>query len=320
MTADSFEWKKGGLLIRAAELGGPAASHAQVPTPIVMDERIRVYFAPRDSGGRSYTAFAEVDVRDPGRVLKISAEPVIPHGAPGTFDDEGLMPSCVIHDGGRWRLYYSGWNQRKTVPYHNATGVAFSSDGGACFKRDFHGPILDRCAQEPYVAVTPCVLAEGPLWRMWYVSGLRWEEFAGRYEPIYVIKYAESDDGIAWRRSNHTCIPQRYDDEAFSRPWVLKLGDSYHMWYCYRRSMEYRDGPGSYRLGYAISQDGSAWRRCDDLVGISVASTGWDSTMICYPAVARTNRGLVMFYNGNGFGREGFGYATAELPNDEHQG
>jgi len=35
--------------------------------------------------------------------------------------------------------------------------------------------------------------------------------------------------------------------------------------------------------------------------------------MICYPSVVQVGKRLVMFYNGSGFGRGGFGVATAEL-------
>jgi hypothetical protein len=31
--------------------------------------------------------------------------------------------------------------------------------------------------------------------------------------------------------------------------------------------------------------------------------------MIAYPCVIRVGRRLLMFYNGNGFGRDGFGWA-----------
>ncbi len=34
-----------------------------------------------------------------------------------------------------------------------------------------------------------------------------------------------------------------------------------------------------------------------------------DSEMQCYPHVINLNERLVMFYNGNGFGRTGIGYA-----------
>jgi hypothetical protein len=93
---------------------------------------------------------------------------------------------------------------------------------------------------------------------------------------------------------------------------VIKSGDLYQMWYCYRHSEDYRDGSGSYRIGYAESRDGMAFERHEDRVGLSVSADGWDSTMICYPYVLRIDGRTLMFYNGNGFGQTGFGYAQLE--------
>ena len=130
-----FRWRKRGLVVDAGSLGGLVASHAQTPTPLLLEDRIRVYFAARGADGKSFTAFADLDRDDPTRILKIHPDPVLEPGKPGTFDDEGIMPSCVMVDGDRVLLYYSGWNQRKTIPYHNSTGLAESHDGGVTFRR-----------------------------------------------------------------------------------------------------------------------------------------------------------------------------------------
>jgi hypothetical protein len=84
------------------------------------------------------------------------------------------------------------------------------------------------------------------------------------------------------------------------------------MWYCYRDSEDFRDGRGAYRMGYAESRDGIGFERLDTRVGIDVAPEGWDSTMICYPCVVEVDGRTLMFYNGNGFGQTGFGYAVLE--------
>jgi len=84
------------------------------------------------------------------------------------------------------------------------------------------------------------------------------------------------------------------------------------MWYCYRSSHDYRDGAGAYRIGYAESVDGLDWIRMDDRHGLPVVEGGWESTMTCYPFVTEVDSRLLMFYNGNGFGRTGFGYAVFE--------
>ena len=191
-------------------------------------------------------------------------------------------------------------------------GLAVSDDNGLSFRRMYEGPIMDRIATEPYLAVTPSIIKENDGWKMWYVSGLRWTLIGQKYEPVYVIKYAYSTDGIAWERPNHICIPQQYENEAFSHPNVVKINNHYHMWYCCRDSIDYRDGNGSYRIGYAQSLDGITWQRKDTEANIQVSEEGWDSTMICYPYVVKADDKLIMFYNGNGFGKSGFGYAVWE--------
>ncbi len=306
-----MSWKKKGCVFQANGEFGWMMSHAQVPTVYVMEDRFRVFFSTRNSNGKSLTACIDLDKDDPMQIKHLYEKPVLGFGRPGTFDDEGVMPSYIVKHHHQLLLYYSGWNQRVNVPYHNAMGLAVSDDG-LTFNRMYDGPIMDRIATEPYLAVTPCVLKEDHEWKMWYVSGIKWELIEQKYEPIYLIKYAYSLDGIVWQRPNITCILQRHEYEVFSHPNVLKIDDVYHMWYCYRHCYDYRDGLGSYRLGYAQSLDGINWQRKDDELGITVSFAGWDSTMMCYPYVIKDNDKLIMFYNGNGFGKSGFGYALFE--------
>lgn len=305
-------WVRKGRIFAPADHPAWARTHAQVPTAFVLPDRVRIYYADRNESGKSYTTYLDTDRRNLDSVLYYHKKPILPFGAPGTFDDDGVMPSYVLRHRELVYLYYSGWNRGMTVPYRNSVGVAVSDDDGATFRRLYEGPILERTAREPYIAVTPTILKEGSLWRMWYISGTRWVDVEGHYEPVYVIKYAHSDDGIDWVRPNHQCIPQLHDEEAFSHPTVIKDGERYLMWYCYRNSRDYRDGSGAYRIGYAESPDGLAWTRMDERNGLPVSSEGWDSTMTCYPFVVSFDDRTVMFYNGNGFGRTGFGYAVLE--------
>ncbi len=305
-------WIRKGRIFAPADQPDWAGTHAQVPTAFLMPDRVRIFYADRNETGKSYTTYLDVDRRELGRVLYYHKVPILPFGAPGTFDDDGVMPSYALRHEGLVRLYYSGWNRGVTVPYRNSVGIAVSDDDGATFRRLYEGPVLERTPLEPYIAVTPTILKEGSQWRMWYISGTRWVEVEGRYEPVYVIKYAFSEDGVSWVRPNHLCIRPSHDEEAFSHPTVIKDGERYRMWYCFRNSRDYRDGSGAYRIGYAESRDGLEWSRMDDVHGLAVASEGWDSTMTCYPFVLSIDGRTVMFYNGNGFGRSGFGYAVLE--------
>ena len=55
-----------------------------------------------------------------------------------------------------------------------------------------------------------------------------------------------------------------------------------------------------------------SWERKDEAVGIDRSAEGWDSIMMCYPYVFQHNGRKYLFYNGNGFGESGLGYAIME--------
>jgi hypothetical protein len=197
------------------------------------------------------------------------------------------------------------------VPYSQAIGLAVSTDGGVTFERAFDGPIVDRTRDEPYFATGPFVLRAPGGWRMWYASTTAWVEVDGALEPVYAIKVAHSDDGVSWRRGAETCIVPRSPEEANGRPWVIRDERGYRMWYSYRSIRGFRDDPAqSYRIGYAVSEDGVAWVRRDEDAGITVSDEGWDSEMVAYAALYRAGDRLHMLYNGNGFGATGVGHAV----------
>ena len=83
------------------------------------------------------------------------------------------------------------------------------------------------------------------------------------------------------------------------------------MWFCYRGGIEFRNAARGYRIGYAWSHDGTTWHRDDEAGALQPSGDGWDSEMVCYPCVLNIDRKISMFYSGNYFGRDGFGYAVA---------
>jgi hypothetical protein len=139
---------------------------------------------------------------------------------------------------------------------------------------------------------------------MWYDAA---DEWLSPELPRYNIKYAESTDGINWRRKGKVSVNYKSPDESrVSRASVIKEDGIYKMWHCYAM------GSGGYRMGYAESGDGICFERMDDKVGIDVSTTGWDSEMVCYPHVFNHKGQKIMLYCGNGYGRTGFGCAVME--------
>ncbi len=306
-------WQKLGLVFIPDQGPEWMKSHAQVPTPLLCDGFIRVYFSSRPKVSLSLTSFVDLDLVDPTRVLRIHPEPILELGKPGTFDEHGIMPSCAVREGNRVYLYYSGWQRGTTVPYTNSTGLAISEDGGETFRKISEGPILSKNKYDPYSATSPCVLHGEDGWHMWYCSGEGWLEINDKYEHTYNIKYAHSLDGVMWKPTGESVLAQSSSEEAITRPWVLNIGGCCHMWFCYRGSRSFRDGSEAYRIGYALYNDKKGWMRLDQEAGIQPTVESWDSRTIAYPAVIVVKNKKLMFYNGNGFGADGFGLAICEL-------
>jgi predicted GH43/DUF377 family glycosyl hydrolase len=311
VTVAALSWIKHGRVFGPSADHGWMKSHAQVPTLLDLGDRLRVYFATRPRNDLSLTTFVDLDRDDPSRVIALHEEPILERGRPGTFDADGVMPGAVIHDGERILMYYSGWSRlRGSAPYNNATGIAASTDGGTTFSRLFEGPILDRSPEEPWSATSPAVLRTPNGWHMWYSSGTDWIDVDGKLEHVYVLKAATSANGIHWVRENRQLLPLSHRDESQTRPTVLFAAGRWNMWFCYRGSRGFRESGETYRIGYAVSHDLHTWTRHDEQAGIDVSADGWDSQMICYPAAIDLGERTLLFYNGNGFGAQGFGYAS----------
>lgn len=309
-----MKWIKKGLIFSGLnEFDWNEKGYASVPTVYkVSDEILRIYYTGRDVHNKTTISFIEVDANNPNVILYIHKEPVLISGEMGMFDDCGVMVSHVLKVENEVWMYYIGWNVRNTIAYHNSIGLAISNDNGVTFNKFSDGPLFDRTYKEPYFNAAPFILRENDIWRMWYLSNTKWVEYEGKSEPFYHIKYAESKNGIDWIREAKIAIDYKDESECgIVRACVLKDNNIYKMWYAHRNLDNYRiNKSSSYRIGYAESNDGVDWIRKDNEVGIDVSEKGWDSEMIEYPFVYDHNNKRYMFYNGNTFGKTGFGYAV----------
>jgi hypothetical protein len=286
-------------------------THAQVPVVDVLEDRLRVYYATRDSLGKSNVSYIEVEKNNPKKIIYKHSASLFDLGNLGAFDDSGIMPSSLITVGGKKYLYYIGWTTRGTVPFQNAVGLAISEDGGKEFRKLSEGPIISINYIEPYFSGTSFVVFENNIFKMWYLSCIKWENFDGKPEPIYNLKYAESFNGIKWEQTGKVAIELKDDEGGLVSATVIKEEGKYKMWFGKRKKFNYRNNTSnSYKIGYAESHNGKDWDRMDDKAGINISNEGWDSEMISYPYVFKSDDRLIMLYNGNGFGETGFGYAV----------
>jgi hypothetical protein len=314
-----FRWKKLGRVFAPTGDEAWMHSHCQNPTPLLMDDRIRVFFNCRTRPGadampRSTATYVDLDIADPTRVIAMPRGPLLPFGKLGSFDEFGVMAGTVIRrpDGEVW-VYYVGWSRNLGVPYNHAIGVAVSRDGGASFERLGDGPVISRSLREPYIQNSPFIARVGDGYRLWYSSGIEWKMHEGKPESVYVLMEARSRDGIEWQRPGRPIVPGGVPDECQTNPSLVERGGRWHMWFCWRHGLDFRNAQRGYRIGYAWSDDLAAWHRDDAASPLEPSARGWDSEMVCYPSVFSVPDGRsFMLYSGNGFGRDGFGIAQLE--------
>lgn len=316
-----MKWKKLGKIFdpTAHKLPNRCIEFAQSPQTLVLADRIRVYFSTRerDSVGKflSHVAYADF-TRDMGRLLGVSSQQVIALGELGCFDEHGIFPFNVLHDGDRVLAYTTGWNRKVSVSADASIGLAISHDDGMTFQRYGTGPIMSASLNEPFLVGDAFVVRYENVYHMWYLYGSKWQKFIENEAPdrVYKIAYATSPDGISWQRDGRQIISDRLNvDECQALPTVICIHGIYHMYFCYRQAHGFRtDSSRAYRLGYAYSTDLVNWIRDDNLAGIDISPNGWDSQMQCYPHIFECDENIYLLYNGNEFGRYGFGIAVLE--------
>lgn len=314
-----MKWQKLGLIINLKDPSSPlfGLSYAQSPQVLVKGDHIRIYFSTRSTditgGLLSNIVFVDFDVESL-RILRISQKPVISLGSLGTFDEHGIFPINVLSHEGTISAYTCGWSRRGSVPVETSTGLAYSFDDGDTFQKHGSGPVLTSSLHEPFLVGDSFVRFFDRSYHMWYIFGTKWlpstaEEPVAR---IYKIGHTTSLDGVHWTGCRG--MPLLPDvlgvSECQALPSVVRFGSMYHMYFCYREATCFRSDPSrSYRIGYAFSHDLVRWTRDDSVSGLSKPSSGWDSEMMCYPHVFEFKSELYILYNGNGFGRDGFGLA-----------
>ncbi len=306
-------WKNCGQIFFPQEYG---LEYAKSPQALVFEDYVRVYFSACKKDGKkliSYVCFADFS-KDFQQVQRVSKQ-IISDGNLGCFDEHGIFPfSPMQYDDKIW-AYTSGWSRRVSVSVDTGIGLAVSTDNGESFKRMGEGPVLTSSLEEPFLVIDGFVRKFQDMFHMWYIFGQDWKNYEGGKEPerIYKIGHAVSKNGIDWQREGKQIIDDIIMDESQALPCVVYYQNTYHMFFCYRHSFDFRkNSERSYRMGYAYSNDLKNWKRCDDKLNFVLSGESWDNQMQCYPNVFEMNQQLYMLYNGNEFGKYGFGLAKLE--------
>lgn len=312
-----MRWKKLGTIFDPTQhrLPNDCKEFAQSPQALVFDDFVRIYFSTRsvdERNGKYLSHIAFVDMhKNLQDVIRVSDSTVIPLGGPGCFDEHGIFPMSVLRHADAVYGYTCGWSRRVSVSVETAIGLAISRDEGLSFQRIGDGPVLAASLHEPCLVGDGFVRIINGVFHMWYIFGTGWRRYSSDAAPdrTYKIGHASSRDGINWiKEEARQIITDRLGpEESQALPTVIGIDGRHHMFFCYRQSSDFRaNSSRSYRIGHAWSDDLQNWTREDEN---PLTPGDWDSDMQCYPHVFECERRIYLLYNGNEFGRYGFGLA-----------
>lgn len=316
-----LKWKKVGKIFDPAEhtLPNGCFGFAQSPQALVFDDFVRIYFSTRkkDLNGKflSFISFVDMD-KTFSRVISISSDTVIELGKLGSFDEHGIFPINPLRYNDKVLAYTCGWSRRVSVSVETSIGLAISDDNGKTFKKTGDGPIISSSLHEPFLVGDAFVKVYSDIFHMWYIYGTRWINHPDDDTParVYKIGHAVSSDGVSWKREGRAIVSDKLNaEECQALPTVIDFNNRYHMFFCFRQATGFRKNKDrGYRIGYAYSENLIDWIRDDEGAGIDVTPGNWDSDMMCYPHVFSMDGKIYLLYNGNEFGRNGFGVALLD--------
>ncbi|MCV3396302.1 hypothetical protein [Campylobacter sp. RKI_CA19_01116] len=296
-----MKWRKKGLIFCPNHESEWMDNSFLQPTPLLMKNSIRIFGGIRDKKGVARIGYVDVDKNNPSCVIDYSRKPILDIGKNGMFDDNGVSPTSIVVKNNLLYMYYSGYSLNVKVRFTVFTGLAISHDMGNTFERIQEYPITDRAKGEELFRVVHSVIQHNNVYKFWYGGGNYFLTGKRKTLPVYDIRYMESDALTSFPQQGQIVIPIDEGNHRVGRPFVFYENGLFKMFYGYG-SETY-----PYKLAYAESTNGIDWKRKN--INFDLSSSGWDSEMMAYPSFLRVNHKAYLFYNGNNYGYDGFGYA-----------
>ena len=203
--------------------------------------------------------------------------------------EDGVNRNCVVKVGDVYHLWYTGQARG-----FSRIGYATSKDGYH-FERQSTMPVMiPEYPWEKQSVMNPYVIFDKTrkIFRMWYAAG-------ETYEPN-ALGYAESDDGLTWRKSllNPIFVQGRefYDKDRIGGCEVKQLSDGRFVLFY----IGYEDIDTA-RICAAVSENGmTGWRRLASNPIVSPGTGKWDGDACYKPSVYRDEekKRWLLWYNG----------------------
>jgi len=218
------------------------------------------------------------------------------------WEDDLNRPSVIKRES-TYHMWYTG---QYKAGYADGTSHIFhaSSGDGVVFERTAHDPVLSpELPWEKTSVMCPSVLwdEDEGIYKMWYSGG-------EQYEPN-AIGYAESMDGLVWRKSVANPIFQAdpgssWEQHKTAACQVIHYEGGYLMFYIGFHDEDYA------QIGVARSDDGIlSWERYKHNPIIAPDEGAWDGDACYKPFVLNVDGQWMLWYNGRKGQKEQIGLA-----------
>ncbi len=287
-------------------------THMQTPVPYMYKNRLFVFYGTRDIENVSSISWVQLDFENNFKIIKSPKKPLLSKGELGFFDDSGVIPSSIIKIKNKYFLYYMGWSQGKNIPSQNAGGLAEVDFDTMKAKKVFNGPILDRTKNEPQYCAVPRVHRIQDKYFMYYLGVNNWIDSMDKKDATYEIRLGTSRDGINWSRNNIKALTLKKNQGGHYPFSVLKIEKKLYGFYSTRNKNNFRNNPSeAYKIYLAVSMNGFDWKPISK-IKIETNDETYDNVMQAYPSVLKLRKSILLFYNGNDFGKNGIEIAMSK--------
>jgi len=240
---------------------------------------------------------------DEGQWIKYTGNPILTP-TPGGWDADFTNIPRVLFDGKIFRMWYVGGRS-------GTTGIGYANSTDGITWRKYSDPVLlpgPPGVWDSSQVGLGSVIWNGTLFLMWY---------SGSSPVTYVngaVGLAMSSNGISWIKysGNPVLKPSAMDQRYIASPFVIRLVQTYNMWYTGKSASDPQSSQIS-RILYATSFDGITWNKWPSPVLAPASTNTWDSGSIFSPAVLYDGINFGMWYSGlnQSYINPGLGFATA---------
>ena len=125
-----MKWKKKGIIHFPRKNAFRNQKYDILPVPYFIEKQniVRVFFGTTDNENYGRISYVDLDADNLKNILYEHDNYILDLGEDGTFDDCGVVPSCIIKKGDSYLLYTVGFQRTVKTPYTLFAPITISKD------------------------------------------------------------------------------------------------------------------------------------------------------------------------------------------------